>query len=169
MGGGDEAVDRPDPAKWIVAVASRQDRAAFAALFGFYAPRVKAMLMRQGAAADTAEDIAQEALVSVWRKSAFFDPSRASASAWVFTIARNLRVDRLRSDNRARLYATFETNQSEEPERPDSALDTAERQQRVRTALGRLPRNKFRFCSSRFSKAVPMPILRPGSICRSER
>ena len=139
MGDADEAVGRPDPAKWIVAVASRRDPAAFAALFAFYAPRIKSMLMRQGAAADAAEDVAQETLVSVWRKSAFFDPSRASASAWIFTIARNLRIDRLRGDNRAKLYAALETIESEEPERPDGALETAERQERVRAALGHLP------------------------------
>lgn len=139
MGDGDGAVDRRDPAQWIVAIASRQDRTAFAALFEFYAPRVKAMLMRQGAAPDAAEDLAQETLVTVWRKSAYFDPARASASAWIFTIARNLRVDRLRNDNRARIYAASETIEGEEPERPDGVLDTAQRQERVRAALGQLP------------------------------
>ena len=61
------------------------------------------MLMRQGAPADAAEDIAQETLVTVWRKAALFDPRRAAASAWIYTIARNLRVNRLRSDNRAKI------------------------------------------------------------------
>jgi RNA polymerase sigma-70 factor (ECF subfamily) len=56
----------------------RRDRAAFAALFGFYAPRIKTMLMRMGAGAEAAEDIAQKTLLTIWRKAAQFDPARAS-------------------------------------------------------------------------------------------
>ncbi len=63
-----------DAERWLAAIAAKQDRAAFAALFGFYAPRIKTMLMRNGAAADTAEDIAQETLLTVWRKAAHYDP-----------------------------------------------------------------------------------------------
>src|ERR1700744_5531895 len=57
----------------VVRVAQSRDRAAFAGLFGYFAPRVKAWLMRQGAPADKAEDLAQEALLTVWRKAALFD------------------------------------------------------------------------------------------------
>jgi RNA polymerase sigma-70 factor (ECF subfamily) len=144
MGNDEDAVIGRNSAGWIVAVAARQDRAAFAALFEVYAPRIKTVLMRQGAAADAAEDIAQETLVTVWRKSASFDPDRASASAWIYTIARNLRVDRLRSNNRAKLYAALETTEAEEPERPDGAFDMAERQERVRAALDELPAEQVR-------------------------
>lgn len=140
----ENAVIGRNPSDWIAAVAARQDRGAFAALFEFYAPRIKAMLMRQGAAADAAEDIAQQTLVTVWRKSASFDSNRASASAWIYAIARNLRVDRLRSDNRAKLYASQEMVEAEEPERPDGTLDTAQRQERLRAALNELPAEQVR-------------------------
>jgi RNA polymerase sigma-70 factor (ECF subfamily) len=131
-------------ADWIRAIAERQDRAAFAALFEFYAPRIKAMLTRRGAAADTAEDLVQEALLTVWRKAAYFDPARASAAAWIFTIARNLRIDRLRDDNRAKLYAPYEMVEPEGPQIPDSALDAAERDARVRAALKELSQEQVR-------------------------
>jgi RNA polymerase sigma-70 factor (ECF subfamily) len=134
----------PEPGRWITAIAGRQDRAAFAALFKFYAPRIKAMLMRSGAPADAAEDVAQETLIAVWRKAAYFDPARASASAWIYTIARNLRVDRLRRDKLAKLYARDEAIEPEGPERPDSALNTVEREERVRAALGQLPAEQVR-------------------------
>jgi RNA polymerase sigma-70 factor (ECF subfamily) len=140
----DGAAAAQEPARWITAIAARQDRAAFAALFGFYAPRIKAMLMRSGAPADTAEDIAQETLITVWRKAAYFDPARASAAAWIYTIARNLRVDRLRRDKLAKLYARDEAIEPEGPERPDSALNTVEREERVRAALGQLPAEQVR-------------------------
>src|ERR1700734_3207331 len=131
-------------ADWIRAIAERGDRAAFASLFEFYAPRIKAMLMRRGAAADAAEDLAQETLLTVWRKAAYFDPARASASAWVYTIARNLRIDRLRGDKRAKLYAPYEMVEPEGPQNPDSALDAAERDARVRAALKELSQEQVR-------------------------
>ena len=125
-------------AGWIKAIAEQQDRAAFASLFEFYAPRIKTMLTRMGAGADTAEDIAQEALLTVWRKAASFDPTRASAAAWIYTIARNLRIDRLRSENRAKLYAPYEMIEPEPQESPDVTLNAAERDRRVQLALKQL-------------------------------
>ena len=72
------------------------DRAAFAALFRHYARRVKAFIMKGGADAEAAQEVAQEALIMVWRKAASFDRSRASAATWIYTIARNKRIDLLR-------------------------------------------------------------------------
>jgi RNA polymerase sigma-70 factor (ECF subfamily) len=142
---GDDSQDAgANPARWIAAIAASQDRAAFAALFGFYAPRIKTMLMRMGANAEAAEDIAQEALVTVWRKAAQYDPSRAGASAWIYTIARNLRIDRLRRDQRAKLFALYETVELEEPQRPDGPMDIAQREACVRAALLQLPEEQVR-------------------------
>ena len=90
--------DHSDAEDWIAAIAPRCDRAAFAALFGFYAPRIKGFLVRTGTPPETAEEIAQETMLSVWRKAAQFDASRASVSTWIYTIARNVRIDRLRHE-----------------------------------------------------------------------
>ncbi len=90
----DEAADL------IEAIASRQDRAAFASLFNHFMPRVKAFIMRGGADAEAAQEVAQEALIMVWRKAASFDRTRASATTWLYTIARNKRIDLLRRNNR---------------------------------------------------------------------
>ncbi|MBS0547591.1 MAG: sigma-70 family RNA polymerase sigma factor [Proteobacteria bacterium] len=95
----DEAADL------ILAIATRQDRAAFAALFRHYGPRVKAFLMRGGSDAETAQEVAQEALVMVWRKAASFDRARASAATWIYTIARNKRIDLLRRTVRPQIEA----------------------------------------------------------------
>ena len=98
-----------DPSLWIVAIATDRSREGFALLFSRFAPRVKSYLLKLGCKPDLAEDLAQETLLTVWRKASYFDPSRASASTWVFTIARNLRNRRPapraasgRSDRRAR-------------------------------------------------------------------
>jgi RNA polymerase sigma-70 factor, ECF subfamily len=87
----------------IEAIATRQDRAAFAALFRHYAPRVKAFLMRGGADAEAAQEVAQEAMIMVWRKAASFDRARASAATWIYAIARNKRIDLLRRTGRPQI------------------------------------------------------------------
>src|SRR4051794_9028344 len=78
-----------DLSRLIEALAINRDRAAFALLFDHFAPRIKGLLMRGKLSAGAAEDLAQETLLSVWRKAHQFDSSRATASAWVFAIARN--------------------------------------------------------------------------------
>jgi RNA polymerase sigma-70 factor (ECF subfamily) len=139
-----EQVSASDLAACIGAIAARQDRAAFAELFKFYAPRIKTMLMRAGAAAEVAEELAQDTLLVVWRKAAQYDPSRASAAAWIFTIARNLRTDKLRQEQRAKLFAMHETSDTEDPERPDDVFENSEQQARVRVALRELPEEQLR-------------------------
>ena len=79
-------------------VAERADPAAFRELYEAYGPRVKAYMMRQGADAGTAEDLAQETLLTVWRKASLYADDKGSMTTWVFTIARNLRIDRLRRE-----------------------------------------------------------------------
>ena len=87
----------------LVRIASHRDRAAFGTLFDHFAPLLKAFVMRQGTDAQMAEDVVQETLVKVWRKAAQFDPARASASTWIYSIARNTRIDMLRKVNRPAL------------------------------------------------------------------
>ena len=89
-------IDSTNWAGLIEAVAKSQDRAAFSTLFGHFAPRVKTFMRRSGASEASADELAQETLLAVWRKAALFDPTSAGASSWIFTIARNLRIDALR-------------------------------------------------------------------------
>ena len=96
--------DRQDIAgqmdRLLIAVADRHDRQAFKALFEHFAPRVKAFILRQGADPGMAEEIVQETMVNVWRKARQFEANRASAATWIFSIARNMRIDMLRKANR---------------------------------------------------------------------
>ena len=71
-------------------VADRADPAAFRELYETFGPRVKAYMMRKGADAGTAEDLAQETLLTVWRKASLYADDKGSMTTWVFTIARNL-------------------------------------------------------------------------------
>ena len=80
----------------VLRIASRQDEAAFETLFRHFAPRLKSYFARLGGDPAMAEEITQEAMVAVWKNAGQFDPAKASAATWIFTIARNLGVDRFR-------------------------------------------------------------------------
>jgi RNA polymerase sigma-70 factor (ECF subfamily) len=118
-------------------VAVERDRAAFATLFAHFAPRVKAYLLRQGAGPAVAEDLAQEALLSLWRKAHLFDPAKASAGTWLFTIARNLRIDAIRREKRPELDP--EDFMSEPEPAADEGMARCEDEARLRVALKELP------------------------------
>jgi RNA polymerase sigma-70 factor (ECF subfamily) len=93
----DEAADL------IEAIAASRDRSAFAQLFRYFAPRVRAFLVRGGADPEAAQEVTQEAMIMVWRRAATFDRARASAATWIYTIARNKRIDVLRRAGRPAL------------------------------------------------------------------
>jgi len=123
--------------RMIEAVALRRDREAFAELFSHFAPRLKAWLMKSGATAAAAEDFAQDAMLTVWRKADLFDARKARAATWIFTIARNRRLDMLRRD--ARPLPTPEIELGDvEVQRPDDILAASQDAKRVRDALSRL-------------------------------
>ncbi|MDA9410954.1 MULTISPECIES: sigma-70 family RNA polymerase sigma factor [unclassified Bradyrhizobium] len=127
-------------AELIGRVAAHGDRDAFKLLFEHFAPRVKGFLVRTGMNADAAEEIAQMTLLTVWRKAARFDPTSAGAAAWIFTIARNLRIDSARAATRL-AKAAVSAQQDETPEVADSPETVMSRRDdisRVSAALQQL-------------------------------
>lgn len=128
-------------AQAIVAVAVQGDKAAFARLFGHFAPRLKSYMIRQGAPATQAEDLAQEALILVWRKAHLYDPAKAAAATWVFTIARNLRIDALRKERHPEVDADDPAVVTlvDPAEGADDQLHHAQRARLVHGALTDLP------------------------------
>jgi RNA polymerase sigma-70 factor (ECF subfamily) len=132
----------PDPAAPsdadLIAAVARRERAAFVALFERYAGRIKAFAMRSGASSSDADEIAQDVMVSVWRRAASFDPDRAGAATWIYAIARNRRIDLIR---RARRPGPDPADPLLQPELEPDGLDRvsrAEQDARLRAALANL-------------------------------
>lgn len=134
-------------------VAQTRDRAAFAELFSHFAPRVKAYLLRQGAPAAVAEDLAQEALLSLWRKAHLFDPAKASVGTWLFTIARNLRIDAIRREKRPELDP--EDFMPEAEPSADEGMAMADDEARLRIALKDLPADQIQVVELSFFADKP--------------
>lgn len=89
-----------DMAGYIVAIARTSDMAAFEALFAEFGPRVRAYLLKLTRNMQATEDLTQETMLTIWRKAGQYDPARGPASAWIFTIARNVWIDAWRKQKR---------------------------------------------------------------------
>jgi len=124
-----------EASRLITAIAQTSDRQAFATLFNYFFPRVKAYLMRLGTPANVAEELAQETMLRVWRKAAYYAPESGGASTWVFVIARNLRIDRLRGEEPVAPVALDPSDQPNEPLTGESAILATERAAQMREAL----------------------------------
>lgn len=128
---------------WLLAVANKRSREDFAKLYEHFAPRLKAYMMRNGADAATADDLAQEALAQVWRKADRYDPSKAAASSWIFRVARNLQIDKFRKKK------FQEVDLEAVAERPDVGIDSHDRSiaridsQRVHELIQSLPQDQL--------------------------
>lgn len=135
-------VVRPrDASDLIEAIAARRDREAFKALFGDFAPRLKAFARRSGASAQVAEDLAQDVMLTVWRRAALFDRRKAAASTWIFTIARNRRIDMIRREARPDFDPDDPSLRTEETAADDS-LHARELEGELRRAVARLPQEQ---------------------------
>lgn len=127
----------PDWAGLLVQVRDHADRDAFAQLFRHFAPRVKAFLRKSGASDALAEECTQDVMATLWQKAHLFDPSRASVATWVFTIARNRRIDALRKSRRPE-PEDLPWGPEAEPDQED-ALVMRQESRRLGEALAMLP------------------------------
>jgi RNA polymerase sigma-70 factor (ECF subfamily) len=121
-------------------VADVRDMQAFAALFRFYAPRLKSFLLKQGFSDIESEDLVQETMLNLWRRAESFDAAKAGVSTWVFTIARNCGIDRRRRMVRI-VNAPVEEDVEEADPDPsaEQQLIVRENEAAVRAALANLP------------------------------
>jgi RNA polymerase sigma-70 factor (ECF subfamily) len=124
----------------ILSVRDTRDEGAFAELFAHFAPRIKGFLIKSGASAQMAEECAQDAMVTLWNKSHLFDPSRASAATWIFTIARNKKIDAFRRAARPE-PEDLPWGPEPEPEAAD-ALALQQETQKLAKAIEELPQKQ---------------------------
>lgn len=144
-----------DAALLLSRVAEAGDREAFARLFQYYAPRVKTFMRKLGCEEALADDLAQEAMLAVWRKAAFFDPSKSAASTWIFTIARNLRIDRLRRERRPEVDVDDPALVPDTAPAADDALAQRQSGEKLRQALTGLPPEQAQIVALSFYEDKP--------------
>lgn len=128
-----------DAAALLVAVGRDRDKQAFARLFQHYAPRLKAYMRRLGADDTSAEEVAQEAMLAIWRKAHLYDPAKAGAGTWIFAVARNLRIDLIRRERRPEIDPEDPALVPEDLPRADEHVGARQREKLVRDAIRTLP------------------------------
>lgn len=127
------------PELLLQTVARHRDRRAFALLFQAFAPRIKAFLMRSGSDAGMAEEVTQEVMVTVWRRAETYDPAQAGAATWIFTIARNKRIDMIRREKRPQVDPEDPALMPDPLEQADDRMEAAQSADRLRRAMATLP------------------------------
>lgn len=125
----------------LMAVGRERDRAAFARLFEHYAPRLKSFLRRGRLSEAALDDLVQDVFVNLWRRASTYDPVKASASTWIYTIARNRRIDLAR---RARPEVDLDDpalviEEADDAPLPDEATGQGEMARLLGAAVADLP------------------------------
>ena len=134
----------------LVRVGRDRDKSAFAELFDYFAPRVKSFLLRFGTDMSLAEEIAQEAMIMVWRRAETYDPRQSAASTWIFTIARNKRIDRLRRENRPLPDMTDPAVMPESIGTGEIQVARMQQEKKIRHALKNLPEEQAKMIFSAY-------------------
>ena len=127
----------------VEAVARRRDRAAFAQLFDYFAPRIHAYLLRLRLDPIVADELTQDVMSTLWQKAALFDPHKSSVATWLFRIARNRRIDLLRRERDEAPVDESALNVADPALGADDRLDAAQRETMIRAALRVLPREQL--------------------------
>ena len=142
MGCGSSNDNQNNLSEWdrlLLRVGSDRDRFAFKKLYEHFTPRLKSFLLRIGSDMSAAEEICQESMIMVWRRAETFNPDSAGASTWIFTIARNKRIDKLRKDNRP-LPDLHDPSFFQIPvDKSDDILQRVEEEKKIKNALKNLP------------------------------
>ena len=142
----------PDWEELLLMVSDKKDRVAFKQLFNHFAPRVKSFLMKAGADPTMAEECSQEAMATVWNKAKLFDPTRASASTWIFTIARNKRIDAIRKIRRPEPDELTWPDEIEPAQ--EEALELKQQSEILADAIQNLPEKQRQLVEKAFFKEL---------------
>jgi len=159
MGDRERGSDQQMLQSLIQAIAESGDRDAFEALFSRFGPRIKGMMISSGASDDMAEDLVQDVMMTIWRKSALYSPERGNVSTWIYTIARNARIDRLRRQP-TQPYVDVDTITLEcDAPTAETQVMGSQSDALVREAVDRLPDEQKRVIELAFLRYKPQSTI----------
>lgn len=129
---------------WVLVIkkiAAQRDKTAFSEFFDHFAPKVKAYSHSKQPGADlVADELVQEVMIKVWQKAHTYKPELAAVSTWLFTMARNCRIDQLRrSKDHIRLTADDLWYEEDYEPDPFKAMQQQRSDNSVHQSLKQLP------------------------------
>jgi len=143
-----------DMVSLIGLVADQRDRSAFIQVYEYFSPRVKSFLLGRNLTPQLADEVLQEVMLAVWQKAHQYSPERAAVSTWIFTIARNKHIDRIRKEKFPELDANDPSLRPAEIAEVEGEHMTMERSQAVREALAKLPKDQYEVIFMSFMRGV---------------
>ncbi len=126
-------------ANHLAQISQRQDKEAFRDVFVHFGPRLKSFMIKKGADVNQAEELVQETMLTVWRKAALYSPEKGTVTTWIFTIARNLRIDRIRRESSQQFTDLEDYDAPSDDPGSDDQVSLMQQQVQVREALKALP------------------------------
>lgn len=131
--------DKDELSACLLAVGARKDIQAFEVLFRHFGPKIRAFMLKRGGNRQQAEELMQETMMMMWNKAALFDPARGSVSSWIFTVARNVRIDAFRKTNRPEFDPNDPAFVPDPEPAADDVYEAGQEAERLRGALVKLP------------------------------
>ncbi len=120
-------------------IALKQDKLAFAKLFKYYAPRIKSYLAQNGTSLEEADELVQNTFITIWQKADQFNQDKSNASTWIFTIARNKKIDSFRKNKKEEVNIDDIFSLSDITQNIESNLNEKEQTTIIKNALSKLP------------------------------
>ncbi len=134
----------------LVAIGNKKDKECFIDIFNHFAPRIKSFLIKGGLQAEIADELAQETMLAIWNKAQSYDPKQAAASTWIFTIARNKRIDHLRKIANYRTQSDDNMVFEDPGATPIENTTQKQETQRIKDALRTLPEEQLTLIKKSF-------------------
>jgi RNA polymerase sigma-70 factor (ECF subfamily) len=147
-------VGKDDMRSLIALVANQQDRSAFVQIYEYFSPRVKSFLIGRNMAPQLADEVLQEVMLAVWQKAHLYSPEKAAVSTWIFTIARNKHVDRIRQEKFPELDAEDPSLKPAESAEVEGECASMEQSKAVQEALAKLPKDQYEVIYMSFMRGV---------------
>ncbi|MEZ5758669.1 MAG: sigma-70 family RNA polymerase sigma factor [Emcibacteraceae bacterium] len=119
----------------VILVARNKDRHAFHQLFDYFAPRIKSYLLNFNISDQKAEDLTQDVMITLWQKADKFDPEKAKISTWLFRVARNKYIDKVRQQKYPEVNADDHIASMIAPEKTDQNIKETQDRGRIEMAM----------------------------------
>lgn len=145
---------RDDFSRCVKAVGTRQDVEAFEALFRFFGPRIRAFMIKRGSDRQSAEELMQETMMTIWKRADQFDPIRGNVSSWIFTIARNAHIDAYRKTGRPQFDPHDPAFVPDEDLPADQKIEADDDALRLRKAMAKLPAEQIELLELSFFEDI---------------
>ncbi len=119
----------------LLAVGSHADKNAFKRIFLEMAPKLKAYLISTGQSQNEAEEILQETMLKVWRKASMFDRNKSAANTWIYSVAKNARIDRIRKETKPKPDPDDPSFIPDPPETGEQSISRSQDSEIIRKAM----------------------------------